>query len=181
MRNVYRSLLLNSFLGLLTTHALPGPTAAQQPKVSDAPLPPGVKAVWDLDKAYREKSPTRERVCLNGLWRFQPAKTSADSPPGGAWGFFKVPAFWPGTSNYIQEDCQTLFAHPSWKGTDVRKIAAAWYQREITVPKDWAGRRIALAVEYVNSLAAVYVDGKKVGKLRFPAEEVDLTNVCTPG
>ena len=39
----------------------------------DAPLPAGVKAVWDLEKAYREKTPTRERVCLNGLWRWQPS------------------------------------------------------------------------------------------------------------
>ena len=41
-------------------------TAAQ----ADAALPNGVKAVWGLDKAWREKTPTRERVCLNGLWRW---------------------------------------------------------------------------------------------------------------
>ena len=34
-----------------------------------APLPPGVKAVWDLSSAYREKTPTSERVCLYGLLR----------------------------------------------------------------------------------------------------------------
>src|SRR5438128_7440205 len=39
---------------------------------SEATLPPGVKAVWDLEKAHRDKTPTRERVCLNGLWRWQP-------------------------------------------------------------------------------------------------------------
>jgi len=37
----------------------------------------GVKAVWDPAKAARETTPTRERVCLNGLWRWQPA----DTPP----------------------------------------------------------------------------------------------------
>src|SRR5438093_1381688 len=134
--HTWRSILVFFPLFFLAAQSLPGTVPAQLSGPPDTPLPPGVKAVWDLDKAYRENSPTRERVCLNGLWRFQPAKTGADSPPGGAWGFFKVPAFWPGTSNYIQEDCQTLFAHPSWKGTDVRKIAAAWYQREITVPND---------------------------------------------
>ena len=41
---------------------------------------------------------------------------------------------------------------------------AAWYQREITIPSEWAGRRIALCVEYLNSYAAVYVDGKKAGE-----------------
>ena len=59
---------------------------------SDAPLPNGVKPVWDLDKAAREKTPTRERVCLNGLWRWQPAKEATDEVPAGKWGFFKVPA-----------------------------------------------------------------------------------------
>src|SRR5271154_7207473 len=113
MRNSYRSLLLHSFLCLLATHALPGPIAAQQPHPPDAPLPPNVKAVWDLDKAYRDMSPTRERLYLNGLWRFQPARTGADSPPKSSWGFFKVPAFWPGMANYIQEDCQTLHPHPA--------------------------------------------------------------------
>jgi hypothetical protein len=41
---------------------------------ADSPLPMGVKAVWNLDKAYCEKTQTRERVCLNGLWQWQPGK-----------------------------------------------------------------------------------------------------------
>src|SRR4030095_15012437 len=34
-----------------------------------ASLPDGVKVVWDVNKAYHETGPTRERICLNGLWR----------------------------------------------------------------------------------------------------------------
>jgi hypothetical protein len=48
---------------------------------SEAFLPAGAKVVWDLDKAHREKTSTRERVCLNGLWRWQPAKEVTDSVP----------------------------------------------------------------------------------------------------
>src|SRR5262245_47495139 len=99
----------------------------QQP---EATLPAGVKAVWNLSKAQRDKTQTRERVCLNGLWRWQPAKDIGDAVPAGNWGHFKVPGFWPGTSNYIQEDTQTLFRHPSWKNADVRTLTAAWHQRE---------------------------------------------------
>ena len=40
---------------------------------SAVPLPESVKAVWDLGKAYHETTPTRERICINGLWRWQPA------------------------------------------------------------------------------------------------------------
>jgi beta-galactosidase/beta-glucuronidase len=144
-------------------------------------LPSGVKAVWDLEKAHREKTATRERVCLNGLWRWQPGRGDADAVPEQGWGYFKVPGFWPGRASYIQEDCQTLYAHPKWKDGDLRGAIAAWYQRELTVPGAWAGRRIALGAEYVNSFAVVYVDGKKVGEVRFPAGEVDLTAACRPG
>ena len=53
--------------GLVSLNVL---RAAEQFAVA---LPEGVKAVWDLDKAFHETTPTRERVCLNGLWRWQPA------------------------------------------------------------------------------------------------------------
>src|SRR5262249_29085400 len=146
-----------------------------------APLPASVKVVWDLDRAWRESTPTRERVCLNGLWRWQPAGAGADAVPADRWGHFKVPGFWPVAPSYIQEACQTLHVHPGWKDANLRAITAAWYQREMTVPRGWAGRRIALSVEYVNSFAVAYVDSKKAGTIHFPAGEVDLTAACRPG
>src|SRR5262245_15826658 len=169
-------------LRLLALGVLVGLESAPPPLwAQTAALPPGVKVVWNLDKAHRDKTATRERVCLNGLWRWQPAKQDADASPADGWGFFKVPGFWPGTSNYIQEDSQTLHVHPSWKNADVRNLSAAWYQREFTVPADWSRRRIALTAEYVNSFAIVYVDGKEAGEIRFPAGEVDLSKACKPG
>jgi len=146
-----------------------------------AQLPAGVKAVWDLGKASRETTPTRERICLNGLWRWQPALGDADAVPADKWGWFKVPGCWPGITDYQQKDCQTVYAHPAWKGEKLGGVSAAWYQREITVPAEWAGRRISVYAEYLNSYAAVYVDGKKAGEIRFPAGELDLTSVCRAG
>jgi beta-galactosidase len=145
------------------------------------PLPEGVRAVWDLAKAHQESTPTRGRVCINGLWRWQPASDAAESLPAAGWGYFKVPGSWPGISSYMQKDCQTVHAHPDWQGEDLKAITAAWYQREVTVPRDWAGRRVSLCVEYLNSYAAVYVDGKLAGELRYPAGELDLTSVLQPG
>jgi hypothetical protein len=144
-------------------------------------LPEGVKAVWDVSKAHREATATRERICINGLWRWQPAGDAAGAVPAGGWGYFKVPGGWPGITDYMQKDSQTLYAHPSWQARRLGEVTAAWYQREIAVPAEWAGRRIALYAEYVNSFAAVYVDGAKVGEIRFPAGEVDLTAACRPG
>ncbi len=146
----------------------------------DAPLPDGVRAVWDLKLASRETTPTRERISINGLWRWQPADKS-DNLPTGRWGYFKVPGCWPGITDYMQHDCQTVYAHPSWKATKLSDVTAAWYQREISVPQEWAGRRITLCLEYLNSSATAYVDGKKAGEAKFPAGEIDLTAACQPG
>lgn len=145
-------------------------------------LPDGVQVVWGLDKAYRQKTPTRERVCINGLWRWQPAGENDKTVPKGGWGYFKVPGCWPGITNYMQKDCQTVFAHPRWeRSVNMRGLKQAWYQRIVTVPDDWTGRRICLAAEYLNSAAAVFVDGRKRGVLLFPAGELDLSDVLTPG
>ncbi len=157
-----------------------GPASHPARSADDAPLPPGVRAVWDLAKAHRQATPTRERVSINGLWRWQPAGKS-DEVPSGGWGYFKVPGCWPGISDYMQHECQTLYAHPSWQGIQPGEVRAAWYQREITIPQQWTGRRITLWVEYLNSSATVFVDGKQAGELRFPAGEADLTSFCTPG
>lgn len=141
----------------------------------------GVKAVWDITKAYHETTPTRERICLNGLWRWQPSDARSDQVPAGSWGFFKVPGCWPGITDYMQKDTQTLYAHPSWKDVKPGGTTAAWYEREITIPSDWSGRRISLYVEYLNSYAMVFVDGVKTGEIHFPGGEVDLTTACGPG
>jgi hypothetical protein len=146
-----------------------------------AELPAGVKAVWDLGQAHREATATRERLCINGLWRWQPAGTGPAQPPTDGWGYFKVPGCWPGITDYLQKDSQTLYPHPRWKAVRLAGVTAAWYEREMTVPSQWANRRIAVTVEYLNSYAAAFIDGKPAGAIHFPGGEVDLTKLCRPG
>jgi hypothetical protein len=149
---------------------------------ADAPLPPGVRAVWDLAGAAREATATRERVCLNGLWRWQPAAKAAEAPPTADWGYTKVPGPWPGSrGDYTWVDSQTHYPAPGWKAGELGKVVVGWYQREFTVPAEWAGRRIAVSMEYLYSAAAVYVDGAKVGEAYFPGGEVDITTACRAG
>jgi hypothetical protein len=159
--------------------AVPCPTAAQDQ--SGPALPPGVKAVWDPARACRETTPTRERLCINGLWRWQPATDDALQVPTAGWGYYKVPGCWPGAQDYLQSDCQTLYPGPGWRNTNLSEVRSAWCERPITIPRDWAGRRIALDIEYLNSYAAVYVDGRQVGQVRFPAGQVDLSAAVRPG
>jgi hypothetical protein len=148
---------------------------------SAAKLPPGVRAVWDLSQADRETTPTRQRVCINGLWQWQPADSNSERVPEGGWGYFKVPGAWPGITDYMQKDFQTVHAHPSWNDQRLGEVTAAWHQREIAIPAAWTGRRIAVCAEYLNSYAAVYLDGKRVGEIRFPAGELEVTSACRPG
>jgi beta-galactosidase len=155
--------------------------AAEKPASQDIKLPGGVQAVWDLSKAFRETTPTRERICINGLWRWQPGEAESQQVPEGNWGYFKVPGCWPGVTNYMQKDSQTVHTHPSWANQRLGNITAAWYEREIAVPHDWAGRRIGLSIEYLNSYAVVYVDETRIGEARFPGGTVDLTAICHPG
>ena len=146
-----------------------------------AALPPGVTAVWDLNQADRQTTPTREQICLNGLWRWQPADPRSDRVPDTDWGYFKVPGAWPGITDYMQKDCQTVHPHPSWRDVDLAGVKAAWYQREISVPAAGAGRRLAVRAEYLNSYAAVYLDGKRAGQIEFPGGELEITSFCRPG
>ena len=136
-----------------------------------AGLPSGAKAVWDLAKAYHETTPTRERICINGLWQWQMAGAKGEQPPTAKWGYQRVPGPWGGQGQRAGGQ----------RGAGQGGGNTAWYQREIDVPKEWAGRRITVAAEYLYSRAVVYLDGKKAGEMFYPAGEVDLTAACQPG
>ena len=144
-------------------------------------LPQTVKAVWDIEKAYRLSTPTRERISINGLWRWQPAEENANAVPPDNWGYFKVPGSWPGITDYMQKDCQTIHPHPNWKNQSLRSITSAWYQRQVTIPAEWAGRRITISADYLNSHATVYLDGRNIGPIVFPGGQIDITAACRPG
>ena len=173
-----------SFLKVTLLLLLAGMRALAQGQVAVS-LPEGVTAVWDVDRAYRETTPTREKICINGLWRWQPASTATvgetTEVPVKDWGYFKVPGCWPGITDYMQKDSQTLHVHPSWKNTRLNGVMTAWYERTVSIPEHWRQRRIALAVEYLNSYAMVFVDGKKRGEILFPGGELDLTGHLVPG
>jgi len=146
-------------------------------------LPPEVKAVWDINKAHRISTLTRESICINGLWQWQPGQVDEPeiiTPPHENWGWFKVPGSWPGITNYMQKDAQRVFTHPLWQNIRTGNVTKAWYQREFEIPKEWKNRRIYLRAEYVNSRAVVFIDNRRIGEILFPAGEIDISEVCRP-
>lgn len=62
-------------------------------------------------------------------------------------------------------------------------IEAMWYHRRITVPRDFAGKRILLHFGGVDYESEVFVDGRSVGTNRGGAVgfALDITNAVTPG
>ena len=144
-------------------------------------LPAGVKAVWDIGRASRQATPTRESICINGLWQWQPASGGEAAPPTDNWGYFKVPGPVPGITDYMQKDSQQVYAHPRWKDTRLGGVSRMWYQREIEIPQGWQNRRIVLKADYVVSRAAVYLDGKLAGEILYPSGDLDITGACALG
>lgn len=123
----------------------------------------------------------RSRILLNGVWRFAPAEAGSESklsPPADDswWGLIRVPgSWWPAR----MRDAGVVASNPAWKlGKD---SSAAWYERELEIPKEWAGRRILLDLQRVSTEARVFVNGKEAGTAEWPGGLVDLTPLVTPG
>ncbi|MEI6073489.1 MAG: glycoside hydrolase family 2 TIM barrel-domain containing protein, partial [Verrucomicrobiae bacterium] len=134
--------------------------------------PNAVELGWGQEPVERESS-VRETICLNGLWRFAPEK-GAEKPD--AWGVIRVPGSWIswGGMPGIQTKGQGWSA--KWS-----ESFHAWYEREISLPAEWAGRRVVLDCKRISTDALVYVDGKRAGQLKWPGGELDITAFCAPG
>ncbi len=62
-------------------------------------------------------------------------------------------------------------------------MGPAWYQKYVTIPKEWAGKRIFLYIERCHWLSTVYVENKQAGKNDYVSvpHQHDLTGFLTPG
>ena len=148
----------------------------------NVPTPAGAGAPGDLSGAHRETSATRERVCLNDLWRFLPLTEEAGEAVPGAkegWGWCKVPGIWPRSSSGSAQDIQV--SGYVEERLEFGKFDQAWYRRTIAVPAAWRGRRVALEFTMLQTHARVFVDGKAAGELYFPGGAVDITERVRPG
>ncbi len=153
----------------------------------NAPLPDGAsKDVWGLDDAWRQTTPTREKISMNGLWGFRPVLTNEESDippaPEDCWGWFKVPAIWPSGRWDSDRGAQNVVLSPWLKENSENAVLdQAWYKRKITVPRSFEGKRAVLDFTMLQTHAKAFVDGAYVGELWFPGGELDLTTALTPG
>ena len=147
------------------------------------PLPDGVPPdVWGLGDAWRQTTPTREKISMNGLWGFRPVLSdeTTEQPPeiDDCWGWCKVPAIWPSRREGDQA-VQRIWLAPKFE--EVISFDQAWYKRTITVPQAFGGKRIILDFTMLQTHARAFVDGVYAGELWYPGGELDLTQALTPG
>ena len=153
-------------------------------------LPTGESFFWGKEPVS-ETSATRAEINLNGLWLFQPGKQLPK--PTGPWAAIRVPGSWDVQSEWGNAPMPGLVGPiPAWPGVEmgsskdpvanfVLKQTHAWYQRDLTIPADWNGRKILIDFERVSTDASVLIDGKKVAELHWPGGISDLTPHVTPG
>lgn len=160
-------------------------------KLNKDAMPPdgsSPERLWDLADAFRIVTPTRETVCLNGLWNFFPVRTGNDAgkipPDGSGWGYFKVPGIWPGMgwgSNQPGDSSIITLSEFAGTGFDPAKMNSAWYRRTVEVPAGWAGRDILLEITMLQTCAQVFVDGKAAGEMYYPGGRINLAGRLLPG
>lgn len=72
---------------------------------------------------------------------------------------------------------------PFWLTPARHYVGAAWYQKEVTIPENWKGKRIVLHLERAHIETRVWVNDKEVGlqnSLVAP-HDYDLTDYLVPG
>lgn len=107
-----------------------------------------------LPEYPRPQMERSEWLNLNGKWDYMGGKDVAD--PVAA----VTPPEFPGTPEKIL----VPFAPEAELSGIARKGETnLWYRRQITVPDNWKGKRVILHFGAVDRIAAVFVNGKKVG------------------
>lgn len=133
---------------------------------------------------------------LSGTWKFfhveKPASRNTtffqDNYDVSAWKEIPVPSSW--QQQGYDRPIYTNVTYP-WAGTDNIQPPAApknfnpvgHYRRDFTVPDTWAGRRIRLHFEGVESAYYVWINGSYVGysENSFTGHEFDITNKLRAG
>ncbi|WP_311950332.1 exo-beta-1,4-galactosidase [Mucilaginibacter terrae] len=72
---------------------------------------------------------------------------------------------------------------PFWLTPAKHYVGVAWYQKQVTIPKTWAGKRVVLFLERTHTETRVWVDDKETGMQNslVAPHEYDITQHLTPG
>lgn len=132
------------------------------------------RKLWDLNGAFKQKTLSREEICLNALWRFQ--LTENGQPPRAVWHYLAVPGRYSGHENG-RSDHQFLIRNPDmtvsgkdqkWLGRPAHEFYNCWLERSFTADPSWKDRQIVLyfdELSYTGS-GTLYLNGEKLAVLK---------------
>lgn len=125
------------------------------------------------------------RIDLSGMWRFQLDPMGFGQTPGSELYLDRLAEtiMLPGSTDQGGKGIKNNARYVDRLSRKFEYMGMAWYQREFTIPKEWAGKVVRLRLERCHWETTVYVDGNCVGsdeRLSTP-NVFDLTRVATPG
>jgi hypothetical protein len=152
---------------VLTLVAVQEPQKAQEPEEELIPgLPAGKSAAlperveWDLAKAVVAQTSLRERVSLDGLWRFAPVPEREAPVVRAEMGWIGMPGHWASGGTRVY-DARFRALDGEWRGKPIEEFSWAWAERDLEITNDtvahWLSRRIFFVARGPWAAAEVYV------------------------
>lgn len=89
----------------------------------------------------------------------------------------------PGITDDYQIGYKSPYRHLDRLTRKYEYMGPAWYQREMTIPAEWKGKRIFMYFERTHWLSSIYVDTKEVSKIDYISvpHNHELTDFVKPG
>lgn len=162
---------------------------AQRTYFNDVFAPEGVNTT-------KAEQPYRDRICINGLWDFQPVSL----PDKFREGVDPVPALGSVSSNWSATKIRipspwnaNSFADKNGQGGDFRnypsypkeweQVKMGWLRKKISIPSSWKGKMVQLHFEAVAGDAEIFVNGKPAGHHFgiFLPFNIDITKLVIAG
>lgn len=126
-----------------------------------------------------------QEIDLSGVWKFQTdlmdfRRGSLDVRYMHA---LQDTIVLPGITDDYQIGYKSPYRHLDRLTRVYEYMGPAWYQREITIPKEWKGKRIFLYFERTHWLSSIFVDTKEVSRVDYVSvpHRHELTKFIKPG
>ena len=146
-------------------------------------LPWAEPELTSLRRLPMHSVPHRDRLELDGTWRFQLLRRP-DAEPSSEWAEIQVPSLW--TMGGFDDKPQYTNVQMPFDGLPPEipeDNPTGIYERKFEVPGKWAVRRVVLHVGAAESVLIVSLNAQQVGisKDSHLAAEFDITAALKPG
>ncbi|MBN2440625.1 MAG: hypothetical protein JXJ04_04750, partial [Spirochaetales bacterium] len=110
--------------------------------------------LWSFSDAWKETTATREKICLHGMWRFQPALNGGAAPPDSQSTYYsKVPGRWLSVMYYqtFNRVNDQLFPVASINQKELFSYFDGWYTRYLEIPPEIMNKTTLITIDYIGA------------------------------